>query len=185
MQLSVPKNGKAAFVALFILMTMSHSNAQEKPAVEKSQFKINALLPGFVYEHGLSDKNTLYSELSLGFGYTSNSFGNTWTFYPYINEQFRHYYNLEKRAEKGKVTSRNSGGFVAMTAFYNFKSISTNDNFLPQNASITVAPVWGFQRTYKGNFNIDLNMGVGYNFDKNDSELVPVLNFTLGWVIGK
>jgi hypothetical protein len=30
-----------------------------------------------------------------------------------------------------------------------------------------------------------LNMGVGYNFDKNDSELVPVLNFTLGWVIGK
>ncbi|MFV8356137.1 hypothetical protein ACNQGB_08165 [Flavobacterium sp. XS1P32] len=66
MQLSVPKNGKAAFVALFILMTMSHSNAQEKPAVEKSQFKINALLPGFVYEHGLSDKNTLYSELSLG-----------------------------------------------------------------------------------------------------------------------
>ena len=185
MQLSVSKNGKAALAALFILMTISHSNAQEKPVVEKSQFKINVLLPGFVYEHGLSDKNTLYSELSSGYGYTSNSFGKTWTFYPYINEQFRHYYNLEKRAVKGKVTSHNSGGFVAMTALYNFKSIATNDNFLPENASITVSPVWGFQRTYKGNFNLDLNMGVGYNFDKNDSELVPVLNFTLGWVIGK
>ena len=23
-------------------------------------------------------------------------------------------------------------------------------------------------------------MGVGYNYDKNDSKLVPVLNFTLG-----
>lgn len=185
MQLSVFKNGKAAILAVFILITISHSNAQEKPAVAKSQFKINVLLPGFVYEHGLSDKNTLYSELSSGYGYTSNGFGNNWTFYPYINKQFRHYYNLEKRAEKGKVTSHNSGGFVAMSAFYNFRSISTNDNFLPKNASITVAPVWGFQRTYKGNFNLDLNLGVGYDFDKNDSDLVPVLNFTLGWVIGK
>ncbi|MDI5951088.1 hypothetical protein [Flavobacterium yafengii] len=185
MQLSVFKNGKVALVALFILITISHTYAQEKPAVEKSQFKINVLLPGFVYEHGLSDKNTLYSELSLGYGYTSNSFGKTWTFYPYINEQFRHYYNLEKRTEKGRVTSHNSGGFVAMAALYNFKSIYTNDNFLPKNASITVAPVWGFQRTYKGNFNLDLNMGVGYNFDKNDSELAVVLNFTLGWVIGE
>jgi hypothetical protein len=185
MQLSVFKNSTAVITAVFILMTISHSNAQEKPTVQKSQFKINVLLPGFVYEHGLSDKNTLYSELSSGYGYTSNSFGNTWTFYPYINEQFRHYYNLEKRAGKGKVTSHNSGGFIAMSAFYNFRSISTNDTFLPDNASITIAPVWGFQRTYKRNFNLDLNLGIGYNFDKNDSELVPVLNFTLGWVIGK
>ena len=185
MQLSVFKNGKAVILAVFILMTISNSNAQEKPAVEKSQFKINVLLPGFVYEHGLSSKNTLYSELSSGYGYTSNSFGKTWTFYPYIIEQFRHYYNLEKRAGKGKITSHNSGGFVAMAAFYNFRSISTTDNFLPENSSITIAPVWGFQRTYKRNFNLDLNMGVGYNFKKNNSDFVPVLNFTLGWVIGK
>lgn len=59
MQLSVSKNDKVALAALFILMTISHSNAQEKTVVEKSQFKINVLLPGFVYEHGLSDKNTL------------------------------------------------------------------------------------------------------------------------------
>ena len=185
MQLSVFKNGKAAILAVFILITISHSYAQAKPAVVKSQFKINVLLPGFVYEHGLSDKNTLYSELSSGYGYTSNGFGKNWTFYPYINEQFRHYYNLEKRAKKEKVTSHNSGGFVAMSAFYNFRSISTNDNFLSENASITIAPVWGFQRTYKGNFNLDLNLGIGYNFEKNDGGLVPVLNFTLGWVIGK
>lgn len=185
MQVSVFKNVKGVFIAFCILFIASNAEAQEKPAVAKSQFKINVLLPGFVYEHGLSDKNTLYSELSSGYGYTSNGFGKTWTFYPYINEQFRHYYNLEKRAEKGKITSHNSGGFVAMAAFYNFRSISTNDNFLPENASITLAPVWGFQRTYKGNFNLDMNLGVGYNFDKNDNELVPVLNFTLGWVIGK
>lgn len=173
---------------LFLLLSfvaISSIQAQETPSVEKNQFKINVLLPGFVYEHGLSEKNTLYSELSSGYGYTSNVFGETFTFYPYIHEQFRHYYNLEKRANKGKVTSHNSGGFVAMAAFYNFRSISTNKDFLETNSSITLAPVWGFQRTYKGNFNLDLNMGLGYNFKKNDSELVPLLNFTLGWVIGK
>ena len=38
---------------------------------------------------------------------------------------------------------------------------------------------------YIHKFNLDLNMGAGYAFSKNDSEFVPVLNFTLGWVIGK
>ena len=178
-------NFTAIFLCLFLFGRTFSIAAQDLPSVAKSQFKINVLLPGIVYEHGLSAKNTLYSEWSSGYGFTSNSFGRTWTFYPYINEQFRHYYNLEKRATKGKATAHNTGGFVAMSAVYNFRSISTNDVFIPANASITVAPVWGFQRTYKRNFNLDLNLGIGYNFDKNDSELVPVLNFTLGWVIGK
>lgn len=171
-------------IILFFFLS-SFVQAQNVPSVEKHQFKINVLLPGFVYEYGLNNKNTLYSELSAGYGYSSNSFGNNWNFYPYIHEQFRHYYNLEKRAAKGKVTSHNSGGFVAMAAYYNFKSITTNDSYSSSNSSITIAPVWGFQRTYKRKFNLELNMGAGYNFSKNDSDFVPVLNFTLGWVIGK
>lgn len=85
------------------LLSLSSINAQEKITTVKSQFKINVLLPGFVYEHGLSTKNTLYSELSSGYGYTSNGFGKTYTFYPIINEQFRHYYNLEKELKKKKL----------------------------------------------------------------------------------
>jgi hypothetical protein len=177
---------KKYFLTLLGLITILNMHAQDKPVVEKNQFKINALLPGVVLEHGFDDKNTLYSELSLGFGYRKSSFSSSaWTFYPSINEQFRHYYNLQKRASKGKVSSHNSGGFLAMAAFYNFKSISTNESVSSTNASFTIAPVWGFQRTYKGNFNLDLNIGVGYNFDKKSSDFVPVLNFTLGWVIGK
>lgn len=170
---------------ILLLLLSSFVQAQDSPSVEKNQFKINVLLPGFVYEYGINNKNTLYSELSAGFGYSSSGFGENWSFYPYIQEQFRHYYNLEKRATKGKVTSRNSGNFVAMAAYYNFKSITTNDSYSSSNSSVVIAPVWGFQRTYKHKFNLDLNMGAGYGFSKNDSEFVPVLNFTLGWVIGK
>lgn len=186
MKILISKNVKTFFICFSFLLVTSHVVAQEKASVEKSQFKINVLLPGIAYEHGLSDKNTLYSEFSLGFGYRKSSFyGSGWSFYPVINEQFRHYYNLEKRASKGKVTSNNSGGFVAVNAIYNFKSMTSNETVSSSNSSLVLAPVWGFQRTYKGNFNLGFNAGVGYYFSNNDNGITPVLNFSLGWVIGK
>ncbi|UTN03614.1 hypothetical protein L0669_20080 [Flavobacterium bizetiae] len=99
-------------------------------SVAKNQFKINMLFPGFVYEHGFDTKNTLYSEVSLGVGYRYSSYYHESSLYifPMINEQFRHYYNLEKRAGKGKRTAHNSGNFVAASAYYNFKSFNTNVN---------------------------------------------------------
>ncbi len=175
------------FILLVLFCPVFRSVAQNA-VVAKNQFKINLLLPGFVYEHGLSDKNTLYSELSFGIGYRNSDFyGSGWSFYPTITEQFRHYYNLEKRASKGKVIAHNSGGFVALHANYNFNSISSNDSFSSSETSLTIAPVWGFQRTYKGNFNLGLNLGAGYTINSNadDSGFTPVINFTLGWVLGK
>ncbi|WP_232726991.1 hypothetical protein [Flavobacterium sp. 1] len=160
--------------------------AQDIPSVEKNQFKINLILPGVVYEHGFSNKNTLYSEFSFGLGYSKSGFsGSTWSYYPTVNEQFRHYYNLEKRTANGKRIFGNSGNFFGLNAIYNFESINSNKSVSPTVASFTIAPVWGFQRTYKHNFNLNLNGGVGYNIDKNNSEIVPVVNFTLGWLIGK
>jgi hypothetical protein len=185
MHLSVFKNSKIVILAVFSAITVSHSSAQEKPTVAKSQFKINVLLPGFVYEHGLSSKNTLYSEISSGYGYTSNTFGYTSRFYPFINTQIRHYYNLDKRVSKNKTIKKNTGSFVAFEASYHFKSINTNKNFLQSDASLIAGPVWGFQRTYNKNFNLDLNAGIAYNFKKADSNVIPIINFTLGWVIGK
>jgi putative salt-induced outer membrane protein YdiY len=176
---------------LFLLLSVLFINAvqaqdEAATAVEKNQFKINVLFPGFVYEHGFSAKNTLYSEISLGAGYRYNSYydeSNVYLF-PMINEQFRHYYNLEKRAAKGKRTAHNSGNFVALSAYYNFQSISTNEKYGEYAPSFTIAPLWGFQRTYKGKFNLEIHLGAGINVDKFDTQFAPIANFTLGWVIG-
>ena len=176
------------FILLLLFCPLINAVAQDVPSVEKNQFKINVLLPGFVYEHGFDQKNTLYSELSFGIGYRNNDFyGSAWSFYPTITEQFRHYYNLEKRASKGKVTAHNSGGFIALNANYNFRPISSNEAYSSTETSFTIAPVWGFQRTYKGNFNLGLNLGAGYTINSysEDSGFAPVINFSLGWVIGK
>lgn len=181
---------KNYFLLLLILAGFSTVYAQDEAAVSvaKNQFKLNILLPGFVYEHGFSEKNTIYSEVSLGFAYRHNDYYDESNFYiiPMINEQFRHYYNLEKRAAKGKRTAFNSGNFIAGNAIYNFKSISTNDKYgdyiVP---SFTVGALWGLQRTYKGKFNLEFSVGPGVNFDEFDTQFVVMGNFTLGWVIGK
>ncbi|WP_281310305.1 DUF3575 domain-containing protein [Flavobacterium flavigenum] len=175
---------------LFLLLSVLSINAvhaqdETSVSVVKNQFKINMLLPGFVWEHGFDAKNTLYSEASIGLGYSSNSDNSNFAFYPNINEQFRHYYNLEKRAEKGKRTARNSGNFLAANAIYNFESISTNDDYREVIPSFTIGALWGLQRTYKGRFNLEFNVGPGVNFDKYETEFVLIGNFTLGWVIGK
>ncbi|MBW1655121.1 hypothetical protein [Flavobacterium quisquiliarum] len=177
------------FLILFILFVNAIQAQDDAPvSVAKHQFKINPILsPGFVYEHGFSTKNTLYSEASVIIGYRHNSFydESTWYFVPRITEQFRHYYNLEKRAAKGKRTAHNSGNFVALYADYSFQSISTNKLFSEYCPSFTVGPVWGIQRTYKRKLNIDLNLGLGVATDRNETEVVPIGNFSLGWIIGK
>ncbi|MCI9846883.1 DUF3575 domain-containing protein [Flavobacterium pectinovorum] len=174
------------FVLFSVLFTNVVQAQDEAPvAVAKNQFKINLLLPGFVYEHGFDTKNTLYSEVSIGLGFSSNSNNSNFAFFPNINEQFRHYYNLEKRAAKGKRTARNSGNYLAFNAIYNFESISTNKDYREAVPSFTVGALWGLQRTYKGRFNLEFNIGPGVSFDKYETEFVPVGNFTLGWVIGK
>jgi hypothetical protein len=175
-----------SFVCFLLFCPLLKTTAQETTVVEKNQFKINLLFPGVAYERGFNDKNTLYSEVSFGIGYRYNEFmGPNWSYYPTIDEQFRHYYNIEKRAGKGKRTSGNSGNFYGLNAIYHLESINSNSNYSSSAPSITIAPVWGFQRTYKHNFNLSLNGGVGYGFNKYKSEVVPVINFTIGWVIGK
>lgn len=179
---------KKNYLLLFLcipFINAVHAQDAAPISVEKNQFKINMLLPGFVYEHGFDAKNTLYSEVSLGLGFSANSNNSNFAFYPNINEQFRHYYNLEKRAGKGKRTARNSGNFLGLNAIYNFESISTNRDYREAVPSFTVGALWGLQRTYKGRFNLEFSVGPGVNFDKYDTEFAAVGNFTLGWVIGK
>lgn len=177
-------------IIIITLVGLFKVNAQEKTNVEYHLFKINVLLPGVVYEHGLDDKNTIYSELSTGIGFSKNSFGSTWTFYPVINEQLRHYYNLEKRSLNGKKITGNSGNFLALNAIYNFEALSSQNNSRNNNdASFVLAPVWGMQRTYTKKFNLSLNAGLGYVFHSNQAYnsngIIPVVNFSIGWVIGK
>lgn len=173
-------------ILTLILMSITTSWGQDEVSVNKNLFKLNILAPGIVYEAGLGQKVTLNSELNMGVGYSYDSFsGSQWFLFPFIDEQVRYYYNLEKRANKEKRTANNSGNYVAFGSTYFFESINKNEA-ISNLDGLTLSTVWGLQRTYKRNFNSNLGLGVGYNFSPNEevSGVVPVVNFTLGWVIG-
>jgi hypothetical protein len=174
---------KKYIVLILLVVLVTNLKAQEKTSVEKNIFKINILTPGITYELGIGKKTTLNSDLNIAVVYYQNS---GLKVFPYIQEQFRYYYNLEKRVGKNKNTANNSANFMAISASYYFESIGEL-KYLHRYDGITIAPVWGLQRTYKSNLNINLNAGIGYNFSSNSEwkGLTPVVNFTLGWVLGK
>jgi hypothetical protein len=176
-------------ILLLVLLIVSLTNAQNKITLENNQFKINILSPGLSYECKLTDKTTISSELNTSFGYHFDSFnGGKILIAPYIKEQYRYYYNLDGRNVKGKKTTGNSGNFIALSTSYYFKPFNnSNPNALSTYDGFTIAPIWGLQRTYNSGLNISINTGLGYNFGstKSNSGIKPVLNFTLGWVIGK
>ena len=62
----------------------------------------------------------------------------------------------------------------------------TNDDYRESVPSFTVGSTLGIT-TYlqRPDLILKFNVGPGVNFDKYDTEFVPVANFTLGWVIGK
>jgi hypothetical protein len=168
-------------LCLFVMMNL---NAQEKK-VKSNLFKIIILSPGLNFEKGIGKKSTISSDIGSSVGFHSNNSGTEWLISPYVKEQYRLYYNLENREQKGKNISNNSGNFVAFSASYYFNPIG-NSNYVSVYDGLTLAPVWGLQRTYNSGLNFTVNTGVGYNISRNNNnKIVPVLNFSLGWIIGK
>ena len=171
----------SAFLLFFVNLNAQDNN------LENNQFKINILTPGITYEKKISNNTSLSTDLNLsaGFAYDSDS-GTKVLLSPYIREEFRYYYNFEKRNAKNRNTRNNSANYIALTGNYYFKPIG-NSEYVSVYDGLTIAPVWGLQRTYRSGINISLIGGAGYNFGTSDrtASFVPVINFTLGWVIGK
>jgi hypothetical protein len=160
------------------------SISQTTNGLEKNLFKINILSPGFSYEKALGESNTFFIESSMGFGFSTRGNRTTYLFAPLLNSQYRMYYNLNKRQSKNRDISGNSGSYFALHGSYYFEPINSKKEFFSLYDGFTAGGVWGFQKTYKSGLNLGANAGLGYNFSSNKvQELLPILNFTLGWVI--
>jgi hypothetical protein len=148
-------------------------------------FKVNILNPGITYEKSLSKNTTLCLDANLSFGVAIHENHTIFLTVPYLRGQYRYYYNLDKRISKGKDVSRNSGGFIALNTSYYLSPIG-NDTYISNYDGFTLGGVWGFQKTYKSGFNLGATAGLGNNFSSNQvHKVMPILNFTIGWVIGK
>ena len=152
--------------------------------LERHQFTVNLLGPGFRYELGILKNVSASTSFTPGIATYDKrySFGYAW------HTRIRYYHNLKTRLDINKNVIGNSANYLApaRSIFYGPLQISQN---LKNNNDFAVAfygGVYGIQRTYKKGFNFNAELGYGYySGDGVRSGYGPLVNLTLGWVLGK
>lgn len=175
---------KKIFSLLALVFTLNFFSQTQST---NSQFSLNLLAPSAEYELSISDHSTIDMNLGVGFAYQySSTLGEAYGFYPGLDAQYRYYYNLAKRIDKGKKTSENSGNYIAGVASITGGKPIIGDLEYTNDYGAFIGPAWGLQRVYDSGFKLNLNLGLGLGFnDSGDTYLRPLFGFRLGWLIAQ
>ncbi len=161
---------------ILILLITNFSFSQDKPntSVEKSIFGIQTgFLGAWIHnESRLSNQISLRSEVGLDLGINANSNDTKTVLIPSFRIEPRWYYNLKKRAEKGRNISKNSGNFLALNLTYNpdWFYIGGEDN-VEIIGILAIVPKWGIKRTVGNHFTYEAGFGIGTFIVLNDYEV--------------
>ena len=182
-------------IACLFVITAAAQNATE--GVEKKMTKINALYPSFEQEFRLSPVTTWSYRagfnISLAYGdfysYDNSFFGSTshveyFEFLPTAEVNYRWYYRLLKRQEKGRKTINNSAGYFfagAEVVTPGIKLQTVNNDGLHDVISGIYAG-WGFRRTIGKKITIDLNLR--YSLLMRNVEETAFSNIIPGFKVG-
>lgn len=152
------------YIKLTVLLITTFAYSQTKFSVEKSIFGIQTgILGAWVHnEFKLSNEISLRSEIGFDYGFNDNGYSQTSVLIPSIRLEPRWYYNLEKRAKKGRKIFNNSGNFLALNMTYNpdWFYISNKDN-LNIISTLAFVPKWGIKRTIGNHFTYEAGFGIG------------------------
>lgn len=154
--------------------------------VEPHQLTVNFLLPGLVYEGGVSENSTWTAEVTTGFalrGCTDceTSFG----IYPIGRFQYRNYYNFKRRLKKRKRIVGNTANYIAPTAAIQSGNAIIGGLDFSSDYFGAVGVVYGLQRTSPKGFQFRMEAGPAYVFDEFDTDFGILLALKLGWVVTK
>ena len=178
---------KKILLTLCLIPLLSNAQWQERGGtfdlvhLERHQFQLNLLSPGFTYELGLFRNQSVST--NLGFGLATYEEG--YVFGLAMNNRYRYYHNFNRRARLDKNTSGNSGNYIAaaQAIFFSQLQISTNVDAVGDFNLGFFGMVYGIQRTYEKGFNFNVELGAGYyRGDGVPSGYGPLINVTFGWV---
>ena len=179
------------FFLLFIFFSQAQGvteRSSENPFalinLERHQFKLNFLSPGFTYEFAIFKNVTASSSVGLGVA----TYQEGYALGLVLNNRARYYYNFNSRIRNGKNVSGNSGNYIsaAQAIFFSQLRLSTNIEG-PSDFNIGFFGfVHGIQRTYPKGFNFTAELGAGYyKGDGVFSGYGPLINLNFGWVATK
>lgn len=141
-------------IALIILLFTWQASAQESKPV----YSISILSPALGVEKNLGTNQSLKFSIGNSIGYGSkNGFQNKLFL---LRGEYRHYYNLEKRRDEGRLSTTYSGNYVGLFAEPSFIFAKGEEV-----TNLYAGGVWGIQRNYSSHFHLDLsvNAGIGQN----------------------
>src|SRR5690606_29076755 len=151
--------------ALLIFTIDLHAQRQEKGRtfdlihLERHQFRLDLLSPGLNYELGLFKNQSI----STGLGLTTATYGEGYAFGLTLNNRYRYYHNFNRRFDRGRNVSGNSGNYLAaaQSIFFSGLRLSTNIEG-PEDFNLGFyGMVYGIQRTYDNGLNFNLELGAG------------------------
>lgn len=153
---------------------------EDQQEFTENVLRINFLSPGVEYEYAVSNTSTLSAGLGVGYGasypFLSSSEGTGFLYLitPFLDLQYKHFYNFEKRLAKNKNTAHNSGNFISARLLTRGSTIESNFD-RTSNYDFAVGPTWGIQRSY-GKFHLLFDVGTIYYFDtKGNGNWFPIM----------
>lgn len=157
--------------------------------LEKSVWRVEFFGPGVINESRIGRQTSLVSHLrTVGAFVFQSSTNPTERYSAYtINPQFsiaiRQFYNFARRVEAGKSIRYNSGNYVTARLAYIFPPIIDHNLsriYVRDIQGATLQAMWGFQRTYRRNFYLNLEVGLGLgSYYTNPVSIASY--FTLGY----
>jgi len=141
----------SSLILLFLALQVS---AQEL----KPLYSFSILTPSFGVEKRLQENNSLKFSLGTLTGYGNKDGFQTKVFS--FRGEYRHYYNLPKRRDEGRLSTNYSGNYVGLFAEPSFVFIKGQEA-----TNLYSGGVWGIQRNYNSHVHLDLSIqaGIGQN----------------------
>lgn len=171
-------NMKVLFVTMLLFFGFF---AYSQESVTEKVWRLNFLNPGIEVELPVTVKSTVSANAGVGYGgsypnlsETDFQSGLVYTIAPFLDLQYKRFYNLEKRAEKNKHTNSNSGNFIS--ARFITRGNSITDNFVRKaDMDFAAGPTWGLQRAF-GKIHLLFDLGPQFYFDtKGNSGFWPIM----------
>ncbi|SDE53193.1 hypothetical protein SAMN05421636_105406 [Pricia antarctica] len=173
----------------FVLLAYSNVFGQDEQRtktfdlinLERHQFKFDLLSPGLSYELGLFKNQSVSTSLGLGLA----TYQEGYAYGLAMNNRYRYYHNFNRRIDKGKNVSGNSGNYIAAAQAIFFSQVRIKTNIEgPSDFNLGFyGMVYGIQRTYPKGFNFNVELGAGYyRGDGIPSGYGPLFGLNFGWV---
>lgn len=153
--------------------------------------KISLGITSISFDYQTPVANTLVLDSKLGIG-ASARIEKSETTLDYLrpavffSTELRYLYSYNKRKNLGKNTLHNSSSFLGIKTNYQLKSLSKK-NDLHSGNNLSIAGVWGLQRSLNKNFLFNLHLGAGWvnDFNTKNSTFYPEVGLGFSYILTK